>query len=85
MTEPRVARVTEIIAGSPKSFDEAIKIVENGAKILHPRCIRLASKNDLPLHVLSFYDPALQHHSGTLIGACEQRMRGDCVFEGDHG
>lgn len=26
MTEPRVARVTELIAGSPKSFDEAIKI-----------------------------------------------------------
>lgn len=24
--DPRVARVTEIIAGSPKSFDEAIKI-----------------------------------------------------------
>lgn len=26
MGEPRVARVTEIIAGSPKSFDDAIKI-----------------------------------------------------------
>ncbi len=26
MAEPRVARVTEIIAGSPKNFDEAIKI-----------------------------------------------------------
>ena len=26
MTEPRVARVTELIAGSPKSFDEAIKV-----------------------------------------------------------
>jgi flavin-binding protein dodecin len=26
MTEPRVARVTEIIAGSSKSFDDAIKI-----------------------------------------------------------
>jgi flavin-binding protein dodecin len=26
MAEPRVARVTEIIAGSPKSFDEAVKI-----------------------------------------------------------
>ena len=26
MTEPRVARVTEIIAGSPKSFDDAVKI-----------------------------------------------------------
>ena len=26
MAEPRVARVTEIIAGSPKGFDEATKI-----------------------------------------------------------
>jgi hypothetical protein len=26
MTEPRVARVTEIIAGSPKGFEDAIKI-----------------------------------------------------------
>jgi flavin-binding protein dodecin len=26
MTDPRVARVTEIIAGSPKGFDEAVKI-----------------------------------------------------------
>ncbi len=26
MTEPRVARVSEIIAGSPKSFDDAIKM-----------------------------------------------------------
>ena len=26
MAEPRVARVTEIIAGSPKGFEEAIKV-----------------------------------------------------------
>ena len=26
MTEPRVARVTEIISGSPKSFDDAVKM-----------------------------------------------------------
>jgi len=26
MAEPRVARVTEIIAGSPKNFEEAIKV-----------------------------------------------------------
>jgi len=26
MTEPRVARVTEIVAGSSKGFDDAIKI-----------------------------------------------------------
>lgn len=26
MAEPRVARVTEIISGSPKGFDDAVKI-----------------------------------------------------------
>lgn len=26
MSEPRVARVTEIIAGSPKGFDDAVKV-----------------------------------------------------------
>jgi flavin-binding protein dodecin len=26
MSEPRVARVTEIIAGSPKGFEDAVKI-----------------------------------------------------------
>jgi len=26
MAEPRVARVTEIISGSPKGFDEAVRI-----------------------------------------------------------
>jgi flavin-binding protein dodecin len=26
MAEPRVARVTEIIAGSPKGFEEAVKV-----------------------------------------------------------
>jgi len=26
MTEPRVARVTEIIAGSPKGFEDAVKM-----------------------------------------------------------
>ncbi len=36
------------------SYEEALEIVDRGAKILHPRCIRLAAKNNLPLHVLSF-------------------------------
>jgi flavin-binding protein dodecin len=26
MSDPRVARVTEIIAGSPKSFEDAVKV-----------------------------------------------------------
>ncbi len=65
------------------SFEEAIEIVERGAEVLHPRCIKLALRNGLPLHVLSFYDPNLLRHSGTLIGP-PQRIRGmPCRFEGD--
>jgi aspartate kinase len=60
------------------SFDEAVAIVEKGAKVLHPRCIWLAAKNLLPLKVLSFYDPRLK---GTLIGP---EMRGDCICVYEH-
>ena len=38
------------------SYEEALKIVLNGAKILHPRSVELAKKNHLPLHVCSFKD-----------------------------
>jgi aspartate kinase len=70
--------VTGIFSDDPKlnakavvyprlSYQEALKIVEKGAKVLHPRSIRLAEKNCLPLHVRSFkeYDPVL--NPGTLI------------------
>ncbi|MBS0604641.1 MAG: aspartate kinase [Verrucomicrobia bacterium] len=67
------------------SFDKAIDIVQKGAKVLHPRCIRLAAKNGLPLHVLSFYDPTLRHHSGTLIGPSVRVETSPCVYEGEHG
>jgi aspartate kinase len=36
------------------SYDEALVIANNGAKVLHPRAIDLARKNGLQLHVLSF-------------------------------
>ncbi|MBI2812367.1 MAG: aspartate kinase [Candidatus Melainabacteria bacterium] len=65
------------------SFDEAVAIVEKGAQVLHPRCIRLAAKNFLPLKVLSFYDPMLKHSSGTVIGP-EKRGDFTCVYEGEH-
>lgn len=38
------------------SYDKAISLTEAGAKVLHPRCVRLAKKNNIPLHVLSFHD-----------------------------
>ena len=39
---------------SELSYNQALNIVLKGAKVLHPRCIELARKNALPLHVLSF-------------------------------
>lgn len=36
------------------TYDEALGIVNKGAKVLHPRSIQLAERNALPLHVLSF-------------------------------
>lgn len=54
------------------SFEEAIGIVERGAKILHPECIRLAEKSGLPLKILSFYDPMMRYHSGTWIGQSDR-------------
>jgi aspartate kinase len=67
------------------SFDEAIEIVERGAKILHPRCIRLAAKNNLPLKVLSFYDPMMRHHLGTWIGQSDAPRGVARMFEGIDG
>lgn len=49
------------------TYDDALKIALNGAKVLHSRCIQLASQNHVLLHVRSFND-ALAHHEGTLIG-----------------
>lgn len=46
------------------SYKEALDIVSKGAKILHPRCIELAYKNRLPLHVLSFINAK---EAGTVI------------------
>jgi aspartate kinase len=67
------------------TFEEVLRIVERDAKVLHPRCIRLASKNNLPLHVLSFYDPTLQHHGGTLIGPACRGEEIPSIFEEDYG
>ncbi len=36
------------------SYDQVMDIVKNGAEVLHDRCIALAKKNALPIHVRSF-------------------------------
>ncbi len=49
------------------SYAQALSIVESGAEVLHSRCIKLASVNDLPIHVRSFFDPELFCGQGTWI------------------
>ena len=42
---------------STLNYDEAQDIVTGGGRILHPRCLELAKRNSLPLHILSFHHP----------------------------
>lgn len=72
----------EAILHSELSYDQALKIIEKGARVLHGRCLTLAAKNGLPLHVLSFNDPGLKIHTGTKVSGKESR---DCIYEACHG
>jgi aspartate kinase len=49
------------------SYEQALEIMQKGAKVLHPRSILLALRNRLPLHVISFYDPEKLASKGTII------------------
>lgn len=53
---------------SQLSYDQAIQIMERGAKVLHPRSVMLARKNGIPLHVMSFHDFQPGTISGTFVG-----------------
>lgn len=50
------------------SYEEALAIMERGGQVLHSRCLQLAAKNGVPIHVRSFFDPDLQKGVGTYIG-----------------
>lgn len=60
---------------SSMSYDEALCVVSQGGRILHPRSILLAQKNATLLHVRSF----MENSSGTWIGA--QQVKGLPVYE----
>lgn len=42
------------------SYDQILEILGGGARVLHERCVRLAKRNGLPLHVLCFHEPSGQ-------------------------
>lgn len=46
------------------TYSEALNIVKKGAKVLHPRCIELAYRNQVPISIFSFMNYAC---AGTLI------------------
>jgi len=51
---------------SQLNYRQVLDLVNHGAKVLHPRAVRLAEANGIPLHVRSF-EPSLRDHPGTLI------------------
>jgi aspartate kinase len=51
-------------------YPEALNLIEEGAEILHARAVKLAEKNALPLHVLSFKS---FNEEGTVIASEKRR------------
>jgi len=66
---------------SEMTYDLALDITQKGAKILHPRCIVLAKKNGLPLHVRSFHDKNIDPIEGTWIREKAVPRGGNPLFE----
>lgn len=64
------------------THDEALKIILKGAKVLHPRCIELASKNQVALHVRSFKEVNCDKQQlGTVIGEERQSLSQPAHYE----
>jgi aspartate kinase len=62
------------------TYDESLKIVEAGAKVMHDRALLLAKKNGLKLHVRSFLDVHASN-SGTYISDPTHPRREIPTFE----
>lgn len=65
---------------SKMTYEQALLLAEKGAKVLHARCIRLASFNGLTLSVRSFKDPQKE---GTRIEKNHQTIISDRKYEVD--
>lgn len=53
--DPKTTKDTRVLP--LLNYEEAIALIdEKKAKVLHPRSLRLAKKNQVPLHVVSFYE-----------------------------
>jgi aspartate kinase len=61
----RVPRARQLPA---LSYDETMELAAHGARVLHPRCVEIARRFGVPLHVRSSFTSA----KGTVIGAMEK-------------
>jgi len=66
------------------TYDSALDIIGQGAKVLQKRSVELAYKNNMPLHVLSFQEYTPAHTSGTLIGALNGSRPLHPLYEEEH-
>jgi aspartate kinase len=70
-------------------YDETLQMTQNGAKVLHPRSVLMAKNNEVPLHVLSFFeakdieDPEEIETLGTWIGSKKRTAMNEYVYEED--
>ncbi len=63
------------------TYDEAMHIVNRSGQILHPRSLRLACLNALPLFVRSFYGALHDQDRGTLIHDASRIRPEHPIFE----
>ena len=63
------------------SYDEALNIVNKSGQILHPRSLRLACLNALPLVIRSFCGALHDRDSGTLIHDASRIRPEHPIFE----
>ncbi|MEM7174437.1 MAG: aspartate kinase [Chlamydiota bacterium] len=68
---------------SKLSYDKALSIAKQNDFVLHLRAILLASKNQIPLHVLTFKREQGRSFPGTLITAEKPQTRGEKRYEVD--
>lgn len=60
-TDPRIVNNARVL--DEVSYEECIIMAEQGAKIIHPRAVKYASKKAIPLLIRS----TIENHKGTLI------------------
>ena len=60
----RAGSVPDAVRFGRISYDKMLKLIENGAQVLHDRCVVLARAYQIPIEVLSAFTGA----PGTIVG-----------------